>query len=136
MRMDALHMRPGARVFIGAPADPQLTPTARAAVAAQVAAVPGIREAHLPQCFAPGVSERPAQVLVLVLVLVLDPATTPDRVMSALGPRLSEVIPPGVYLDVWPLAAAHELLPAVRAAGCEIFRAPGVVRRPWWKFWA
>jgi hypothetical protein len=117
--------------MVGAPASPAISVEATAAVAAALTQTSGIAEAHLPQFFAVGVSEAPTQALVLVLA----PDATPDRVMATLGPKLGAIIPAGVYLDVWPLAPSHALLPAVRGAGCRIYKAQRVPR-PWWKFWA
>jgi hypothetical protein len=53
--------------------------------------------------------------------------------MGKLGPELTKIVPQGLYLDVWPLPPNHELLDAVRKAGCQIYKATS---RPWWRFWA
>jgi hypothetical protein len=127
MRIDELLIKKGAEVMIGAPANP-LNPEATAAVASAVSSTPGVLEAHLPQVFIPGVSENPAQVL----ILVLSGSTPVAQVMSQLGPSLHRIIPGGVYLDVWPLPRSHQLLPTIRNAGCQIWQVP---KRPWWRFW-
>ena len=127
MRIDELLVKKGADVLVGAPETP-LNPQTTAAIAEAVATIKGIREAHLPQCFIPGVSEAPAQVLVVVLAA----SATEQNVMSELGPRLHKIVPKGVYLDVWPLPLRHPVLGSVRKAGCQIYAAP---QRPWWRFW-
>ena len=127
MRIDELLVKKGADVLIGAPTHP-VSPEATAAIAEAVSTVKGVREAHLPQCFIPGVSDAPAQVLVLVLAT----SATDQGVMGELGPLLHKIVPKGVYLDVWPLPPRHAVLDAVRKAGCQIYAAPS---RAWWKFW-
>ena len=129
--MDELTAAAGLDVLVGAPADGAISAEATAALAAALSHTPGVLEGHLPQLFAPGVSDAPAQALVLALAR----GAAPDAVMSALRPRLAAIVPAGVHLDVWPLAPAHALLPAVRQAGCQIYTAPAALR-PWWKFWA
>jgi hypothetical protein len=119
----------GANVMIGAPARP-IAPEPTAAIAEAVASVRGVTEAHLPQVYIPGVSEQPGQKL----VLVLEQGTDPVRVMGDLGPLLHEIVPLGVHLDVWPVTSGHELLPAIREAGCRIFCRPSP-QRPWWQIW-
>lgn len=47
--------------------------------------------------------------------------------MESFGPRLRAVVPAGVYLDVWPLPPTHEMIPAIRDAGREIFRRPSTM---------
>jgi|SRR5437667_3460922 len=127
MRIDELPIKEGVEVLIGAPSNP-INPDATAEIAKAVAATPGIQEAHLPQVFIPGASEGPAQVL----ILILSGGQSMSEVMGQLGPQLHKIVPRGIYLDVWPLPRSHELLPTVRNAGCEIWRAP---KRPWWKLW-
>ena len=131
MSIDEFRIDRGREFFIGAPQDPQLTPKAKSALASAVSEVRGIQEAHVPQCLIPGVSERPAQVL----VLILEPTANADTVMKALGPQLRTVVPSGVVLDVWPISLSNEMVLAVRAAGMEIFRASERSSRPWWRFW-
>jgi hypothetical protein len=130
--MEELRVQKGADVMIGRPANP-IAPENVAAIAAAVATVPGVTEAHLPQCYVPGVSTAPAQVL----VLVLSPGISDDAVMSQLQPKLRAIIPRGIALDVWPLDPRNELLSSVRATDCQIFSAPSNAdsRRKWWQFW-
>ena len=128
MRVDHLTLAHGRDVMFGRPATP-IAPEPTAAIAGAVAQCAGVREAHLPQCFMPGVSEAPAQVL----FVVLERGVTGDTLMAELGPRLHGIVPSGVFLDVLPVQPTDSLLPAIRNAGCEIFRAPP--RAPWWKWW-
>lgn len=121
----------GTTLLIGPPAGPQLSGDARAALAAALAAVPGVVEAHVPQISAAGSAAPPRQVLFLVLA---DDARS-ERAVQALAPRLAGIVPEGVALDVLPLTRRHELLPAVRNAGSRVYLAPQP-DRPWWRFWA
>ncbi len=132
MPIDPSTLRSGVTLLIGAPSDPQLTEGARVALSAAVAGIPGILEAHVPQIATAGSGDPPRQVLVLVIA----EDARPDQVMQALGPKLHEVVPAGVYLDVLPLTPRHQLLPVVRKTGCQIFGAPATGRRQWWRFWA
>ena len=118
----------GAKILIGAPAHPM--PKARShEIAQMVAGINGILEAHLPQFFIVGVSERPAQVL----FVSLDESANKDSVLGRIGDGLIRVLPKGEYLDVWPIDHNDSILVEVRQAGCEIFRS--TPRKPWWKFW-
>src|SRR5262249_34388553 len=88
------------------------------AVAKLVESIAGIMEAPLPQCYIPGVVDEPGQVLFLVI-------RSPElvaHVMPQVGEGLQGILSPGEPLDCIPLDPADELLPAVREAGCEIFR--------------
>jgi hypothetical protein len=128
MRMDELLLKKGSEIVFGAPATQAISAQAVAAIGKAVATIREIQEAHLPQCFAEGISEAPSQVLVLVLAR----SAAPGNVMHRLGPQLHKIIPKGVYLDVLPIGPAHQFVDAVRRAGCQIYRAPN---RPWWRFW-
>ena len=132
--MDDLKVAAGSQILIGAPANP-IHPDAVRAIADAVRALTGVQEAHLPQCYIPGVSESPAQVLVLVLL----PGVRSEPLMDSLSPQLQGIVPRGVRLDVWPLPIEHELLPAIRGAGCQITGdvaiGPVSSERKWWQFW-
>jgi len=129
--MEQFNIPRGVNIMIGRPALP-MSPEKVAALAGAVATVPGIIEAHLPQCRVPSLSAAPAQVL----VLVLRSHRRAGRVMLQLQPLLHEILPAGVTLDVWPLDAGSTLLPAIRSAGCQLNAGPqsGHQRR-WWQFW-
>jgi hypothetical protein len=129
MRIDPIDAPAGSDVFIGAPASPIISQEATNSLRRAIADTPGVAEAHLPQIFAPKVSEAPTQALVLILAR----SAMPEEVMQTLGPKLHAIIPKGVHLDVWPLRPEHSLVPSVRKAGCMIWSAPH--RHPWWKFW-
>lgn len=134
-----LNIPAGAQLLLGAPAQPMPSEQADA-LAATVAAMDGVSEAHLPQCFVPGVMKQPAQVL----VMVVEPPADPDRVCASIGQALNAVLPQVEHLDLLPLEPGSSLLDAVRRAGCRIYSAsqdeegrvngvsPG---RPWWKIW-
>ena len=106
----------GARVFFGAPAQPMEQALIRS-IAEAVATVPGIIEAHLPQCYVPEVMQKPAQVLVLVLSVSCHLETS----VAAVAGRLSDVLPTSRYLDLLPIVPNSSLLSTIRGAGCKIF---------------
>jgi hypothetical protein len=131
MGKDDTTLPSGTTLLIGPPTGAQLGEAARSALVTALAAVAGLVEAHVPQITAAGSNAPPRQVL----FLVLEDDARVDRVTQALEPRLREILPPDVVLDVLPLTLRHELLPAVRNAGSRIYAAPER-GRPWWRFWA
>jgi hypothetical protein len=127
----------GSRVMIGAPATP-MPREVSASIAQAVASVPGVLEAHLPQCFVPDVV-GPAQIL----VVVLETGADREQALKDLAAALRIALPAGHGIDVWPLSLADELLADVRWARCAIFpqdefeaRASAPARRRWWQFWS
>jgi hypothetical protein len=126
--MRQLSIVAGAKMLIGTPAKPM--PRERSeAIARLVSSIAGVSEAHLPQCFAVGAMESPAQIL----VLAIDPAADQQLVLASIDEGLSRIIPENEHLDVWPLSPENPMLNSVRPAGCQIF-ATGY-KRPWWRFW-
>jgi hypothetical protein len=132
--MQPLHIPKGARVYIGAPAQPLPEPVV-SGLRSLVSSVTGLAEAHLPQVYFEG-AEAASQVLVLV---PLSRSQT-QEVVDAVGSRLPSVLPSGVALDVLPLHARDLLLGPVRNAHCELFVSPEKpaveTDKPWWKFWS
>jgi hypothetical protein len=130
--MTPIHIPKGARIYFGAPVQPM--PRAISdALKALASSVPGIAEAHLPQCYVEG-ADAPKQILVLV------PSRHSDTqaVLDSLGSRLPETLPKGFYIDIWPVQASDPKLEPIRAADCAIFvsaRRPVEGKKPWWKFW-
>lgn len=84
--MNELTVASGSQILIGPPANP-IHPDAVNAIKAAVSALTGVQEAHLPQCYIPGVTSAPAQVLVLVLRAGVDS----DVVMRSLAAPLQEI---------------------------------------------
>lgn len=78
--------------------------------------IPGIVEAHLPQCYAKGLVDPSAQVL----VLVLDVEAVESTLVPTLRGRLRQVLPQGTFLDILPLHEDAPALQSVRAAGCTL----------------
>ena len=127
--MEAREIEAGTQVLIGAPAHPM--PSAQsAAIAAMLAKVPDVVEAHLPQIYAPGAMAEPAQVLVVVLRPGADAVTTIDAINCDLARLLTE----DTRLDIFPVAGDSGMLRDVRAVGCRILGAARGAK-PWWKFW-
>ena len=124
----------GARVYIGAPAQP-LPDAIVTGLRSLVSSVAALAEAHLPQVYFEG-AEAAGQVLVLV---PLSRSQT-QAVLDAVGSQLPRILPGGVVLDIWPLHASDALLEPVRNAHCELFvsREKPIVEadKPWWKFWS
>jgi hypothetical protein len=112
-------------MFFGAPAKPMPEIMADA-ISQVVAQVPGIAEAHLPQCFVEGDAEA-RQVLV---VGVRNRSEIP-QIAQQLMAKLKLVFPPGQFIDILPFESGS--IPAgVRQAGCQILAGE---RKPWWKVW-
>jgi hypothetical protein len=127
--MEAREIEAGTQILIGAPARPM--PSAQsAAIAAVLAGVPGVVEAHLPQVYAPGAMNEPAQVLVVVLSRDADA----DATLHAINCDLARLLTEDSRLDIFPVTGDSGILRDVRAVGCRIL---GDARdaKPWWKFW-
>ena len=121
-----LSIKKGARILIGAPANPM--PRAKSdAIAELIASIGGIAEAHLPQCFIAGM-EQASQVL----VIVIDAGSDQNAIVRSIGEGLARIFPSGESLDFLPLAPSDPLMQNVREAGCLIYAK---TRRSWWKFW-
>jgi len=118
----------GAEMMIGAPAKPMPEATS-GAIAALVAQIDGIQEAHLPQCYVPNTMARPGQILVLLLT----PRANIQAVMERIGQGLHDILLGAEPLDIWPLQppASDALIAEVRKAGCQIYQR----HKTWWKFW-
>ncbi|MFM7738031.1 MAG: enhanced serine sensitivity protein SseB C-terminal domain-containing protein [Planctomycetota bacterium] len=126
--MKRLAVPSGTKMLLGAPSKPM--PRERSEALAQLASTTsGILEAHLPQMFAIGVMQEPAQVLVVCIAHSADQ----ELVLSAIGHGLSKILPPDFHLDVWPVAPGSDMLADVRGVGCMI--AQNSRKRPWWKLW-
>jgi hypothetical protein len=106
----------GAKIFLGAPARP-MDSALLSSVAQVVAAIPDVLEAHIPQCYVPGITDTATQVLVIVLASpkALEPA------VKEVALRVGRLLAPGGRLDIWPLLPDSSILGAVRNAGCRIF---------------
>src|SRR4051794_9687509 len=132
--MKPLQIPKGARVYIGAPAQP-LPENIVSGLRSLVSDIAGLAEAHLPQVYFEG-ADAANQVLVLV---PLSRSQT-QAALDAVGSQLPSVLPSGVSLDVWPLHAGDSMLQPVREAGCELFvsaEKPTVEpAKPRWKFWS
>jgi len=103
----------GAKIYLGAkPLDEALV----LRIAELVASFPTVLEAHLPQCWVENVMPNPAQIL--VLVLASDEGAS--EITDAVGHGLLRFLPESSHLDLWPLSINHDLIPAVRKAGCGI----------------
>jgi hypothetical protein len=105
----------GTTLYIGPPAKPM--PLERMEdIRRALVGIPGILEAHLPQCYAEGFVDPSAQILVLVLAVdAID-----SVVVAAVRQRFSAVLPPGKFLDIFPIREGATALHSVRATGCQL----------------
>jgi hypothetical protein len=127
--MESRELEAGTQILIGAPARPM--PSAQsAAIADMLAKVPGVVEAHLPQVYAPGVMNEPAQVL----VVVLRPGVDTEATLHAINCDLARLLTEDSHLDIFPVASDSGILRDVRAVGCRIL-GEAHVEKAWWKFW-
>ena len=113
--MQEINIPSGTALMIGAPAHP-MDENISMTIGKLTDSIDGILEAHLPQMFAVNVMEEPAQVLVIVLREHADI----NRVTEQLGLGLTEILPKGLHLDVWPIPIGHLMLDDVRRTGCLI----------------
>ena len=127
--MEAREIEAGTQVLIGAPAQP-MPRAQQAAIADALSRVGGVVEAHLPQLYAPGAMDEPAQVLVVVLDAGVNVEETVHAITCGIAPLLTE----DSHLDIFPLTEGSPMLEGVRAAGCQLLGATQGAR-PWWKFW-
>jgi hypothetical protein len=112
--MEERQIAAGTAVYFGRPAKPM--PKERAnAIAAAVARVPGIVEAHLPQCYIDG-DEGARQVL----VVVVDAPQDIPRAAQAIVCELAAILPPGDSVDLLPFDR-RSLPRGVREASCCVF---------------
>lgn len=139
----------GSLMYFGAPANP-MPKTRSDAIAAMVAATPGILEAHLPLLMISGQNSA-RQVL---MIRVQDEASK-HRIAEALLEEIQKIDLGGEHLDIFP-SGPDESLDDILACNCQIFPvnqftdevcAAGSRRssahgatsaapsKPWWKFW-
>ncbi|MCH7588875.1 MAG: hypothetical protein IIC78_12720 [Chloroflexi bacterium] len=121
--MSKRKIKAATKMIFGAPAAPM--PEAKTkAIARAVAAVHGITEAHLPQCFIE--DDREARQ---VLVIGVQQRGDIPRIVEELMGGLKFVFSWGEYIDIFPFESAA-VPGGVREAGCLIFREQ---KKPWWK---
>lgn len=108
--MPPLRIPSGTPIMLGTPARP-IEEALLQSIGTMLLNMGGVREAHVPQCFAMGVMERPAQVLVVVIESNASSEDVVDEVL--LG--LAAVLPDDIQLDVWSMDPQHSLLATVQA---------------------
>lgn len=101
--------------MLGTPSRP-LEEALLQSIGTMLLSVGGVREAHLPQCFAVDIMERPAQVL----VVVIESDASPENVMDEVLLGLTAVLPDDIHLDVWSMDPQHSLLASVQATKCRL----------------
>ena len=123
--MSERQVKAGTSMYFGAPAKP-MPETMSDSISQVVAQVPGIVEAHLPQCFIEGDKEARQ-----VLVVGVQARAEIPRIAEELMGKLKLLFPPGQFIDILPFESGA-VPPGVREAGCQIF---GSEKKPWWKVW-
>ena len=108
--MPPLKIPTGTPIMLGVPAVP-LAEDLLQSIGTMLLSVGGVREAHVPQCFAMGVMERPAQVL----VVVIESDAPSEAVIDEILLGLTAILPDGIHLDLWSMDAQHSLLATVQA---------------------
>jgi hypothetical protein len=88
-------------------------------IASLIASVPGVTEAHLPQCFVADVMTEPAQLLVLVLAV----EANEREVVTAVEAGLEAFLRAEQHLEIWAMPTTSRMLETVRKAGCGIQRS-------------
>ena len=112
-------------MYFGAPAKP-MPKSMSDAISQVVAQVPGIVEAHLPQCFIEG--DKEARQVLAVGVQRRDEI---PRIAQVLMAKLQGVFPPGQFIDILPYESGA-FPDEIRRAGCQIFVGE---KKAWWKVW-
>jgi len=110
-----MNLPPGTTLYVGPPAKP-LSSEMQFKIAHAISGVPGIAEAHLPQCYSKGLVDPSAQIL----VLVLQPGVSPDGIMARVQENLRGALPAENFLDVFPLGHNHPMLPTVRMTNTRL----------------
>jgi hypothetical protein len=88
-------------------------------IASLIAEVPGVTEAHLPQCFVAEIMMGPAQLLVLVLAA----EANEHEVVAAVEAGLKVFMRAEQHLEIWAMPTTSRRLEAVRKVGCAIQRS-------------
>jgi hypothetical protein len=121
-------LKAATKMYFGAPAKPM--PEIMAGGIRQVVAqVPGILEAHLPQCFMEG--DKDARQ---VLVVGVERHGEIARIAQDLMGKLQLLFAPGQFIDILPFESGA-VPPGVRQAGCQIFKAEAPDKKSWWRIW-
>jgi len=131
--MKQLTIPGGTPILLGAPAKP-IEKSLSDAIGEMISKITEIQEAYLPQCYAKGFVEPPAQIL----VIVLDSAADTQSILTAVGNGLSQILPQGVHLDVWPMDQGHGMLANIRNTKTNLHSLPPPLptqqKKPWWRF--
>lgn len=113
--MPPLNIPTGTPIMLGTPAVPMAEDLLQS-IGTMLLSMGGVREAHLPQCFAVGVMDQPVQVL----VVVLEASASSEEVVDEILLGLTELLPEDVQLDVWSMDTQHSLLASVQATNCRL----------------
>jgi len=125
-------VKPGTAILIGAPSHPMPRERSKA-LAKMVAEFDDVMEAHLPQCYIPGLTQDPQQVLVLVLQTK---KLVPELLPQVLT-KLKKILPKGERLEILPIDLSSNIFMDVREAECCIYKKSEKIEtdKPWWKVW-
>ena len=78
-----------------------------------------------------------------VLILVVLPSSPIEPIASRISSDISQLLPSGGHLDIWPMRSDDSLLRGVRSAECKIFERRDTMDsvpeqrqgRKRWKLW-
>jgi SseB protein C-terminal domain len=119
----------GTRPYIGQPTRPDRNLSR--SIARLLSSFPEVREAHFPQCFAPNLMSKPAQVL----MVVLDQSDVASDVVVRINERLVPLLSDNAHIDLWPIRASDPWLESIRGVGCRIFArtssGKATIENPW-----
>ena len=105
----------GTKVYLGSPARPMASDLSTE-ITKLLGSIRGIVEAHVPQCYAAGVIDVPAQILIVVVT----PGIADFLVASEISQGLTKILPTGVHMDFMLMGETTPELKAVRRANCRI----------------
>jgi hypothetical protein len=116
--VDAFLIPRGSQVFIGAPANPP-EQSVVSAITSFLAEMGEVQEAHLIQCYLPNLPSPSRQVV----VIVVEGVEIADEAAKRVARFFDDVLPKGMWLEVWPMRLSNPLLPLVRGADCCVKQA-------------
>lgn len=117
---DVFEIPAGSRVFLGAPTN-SISQDAVNLLRNLVSNEPEVIEAHIPQCYIPSMMTEPHQVL----FVICSSRGSVERSVTSLTKHLAKAILLDGIIDIFPLTVTHELVSAVRGAGCQIYQQKG-----------
>ena len=110
-----MNLPPGTTLYIGPPANP-LPPETQAKIAFAISGVSGILRHIFHSAMPKALVDPSAQIL----PLALEPGVTPGNVMPQVQENMRAALPPGKFIDIFPVAPNHPMLPTVRQTNTKL----------------